>query len=88
MSSLQISVGEHEREVKCFHRVFEVLFSTESDAFGGIACEGGLNADRLSTMKVSMSLSWETNQLYLTISASRSAWSQSCFRAMTNERLA
>jgi hypothetical protein len=47
MDGLHIPVGKHECQVKCFHRVYEVLFSTEGDAFRSVACEGAPNADRL-----------------------------------------
>jgi hypothetical protein len=47
MISLDISVRKHEREVKCFNRVPDLLSPAEGDAFGDIGCERGLNVNGL-----------------------------------------
>lgn len=73
MGGLRVSVGKHGCEIKCPHCIFEVLFSTEGDAFRGVAREGGLNADRLCHHESQDVTFLRKESVYLTISASRSA---------------
>jgi hypothetical protein len=47
MISLDISVREHGRKVKCSNRVPDLLSPAEGDALGDIACERRLNIDGL-----------------------------------------
>lgn len=47
MVSLQISVREHGREIKCSNCFPDPFFPAEGDALGNIACQRGLNTEGL-----------------------------------------
>jgi hypothetical protein len=46
-SFILVFVHEHEGEIKRFHRIFELSFSTVGDAQGDTAHQRWLNADAL-----------------------------------------
>jgi hypothetical protein len=47
MVCVRILVGEHGCDVKRYPCLPDVAFSTQGNALGDVACQGGLNADGL-----------------------------------------
>lgn len=86
VNSFRISVSKHEREVESFRRVLEVLISAQGDALREIASQRRPNTNRLCSISGCQGNYSEPE--YPTLSASRSALSQSPLRAIRSERLA